>query len=434
MKLLLKTFMVTDIALDEKTELRKGVLSVNADDLRAVLLKDEVIADVTFDVARPNESVRIIHVLDAVEPRIKAEGPGCCFPGFMGSPVTVGDGVTHRLGGMAVITTGVNMQLPSCSETGVLEFNESVIDMSGEGRLYCACSGTINFCVNITTITDITPEQYDDAVRMVALRTAVYLARCTIDMPCDSEEALEIGIVDPKLPNVAYINQIQSQGPICRTFLYGMPMEGYFTPTLLDPNELMDGAIVSSNYRNFMRYCTYMQQNNPVVRTLFSRHGKEVNFVGMVVTRGHYDNQQSKVRAGSFAAKLAALLKANACMLTLEGTGNSNVDYMAAVQALESSGIAAAPIVHEMCGTNGESQPLFDIAPKAASIVSGGNVDQRFTMPAVDKVIGGNSVKFNYAELALLSDDPHISRTVTAHFYFCGYRTMQDNGLRAFEF
>jgi glycine reductase len=293
----------------------------------------------------------------------------------------------------------------------------------------------VNLCLGLTVKEGASPLQYDAAVRLASLRAAVYLAGCTTgDVPCDAEEVLETGCLDPGLPNVAYINQIQSQGLLCRTFLYGMPVEGFFVPTLVDPNELMDGAIVSANYRNFMRACTYMQQNNTVVRTLYDRHGKDLNFMGMIVSRGHYDDQPSKTRSGSFAAKLAGFLKAHACVLTLEGTGNANVDFMATVKALELAGIAAAPIVHEFGGPGGEDEPLFDIAPQAVSIISGGGVERRFAMPAMDKVIGGDSVRFIYGDKGFISDDPRASRTATAHFYFCGYWTMQDKGFRAFDF
>jgi hypothetical protein len=82
----------------------------------------------------------------------------------------------------------------------------------------------------------------------------------------------------------------------------------------------------------------------------------------------------------------------------------------------------------------GEDEPLFDLAPQCVSIISGGGVDRRFTMPAMDKVVGGDSARFIYSDSAFRNDDPHMERQATAHFYFCGYRTMQDSGFRAFDF
>ena len=52
MKLALKTFTIKEIVLGGKTGLRKGVLTVNEEELRALLLKDNILSDVTFDVAR----------------------------------------------------------------------------------------------------------------------------------------------------------------------------------------------------------------------------------------------------------------------------------------------------------------------------------------------------------------------------------------------
>lgn len=57
----------------------------------------------------PGEATRIVHVLDAVEPRIKVGGDTVAFPGFLGPARTVGAGITRRLGGLAVLQCG---QLP----------------------------------------------------------------------------------------------------------------------------------------------------------------------------------------------------------------------------------------------------------------------------------------------------------------------------------
>ena len=70
-----------------------------------------------------------------------------------------------------------------------------------------------------------------------------------------------------------------------------------------------------------MKACTFLQQNNHVILELFKRHGKDINFVGQIIGRGHFDDFLMKERTGQYASKLAFLLDAQAALLTIEGTG-----------------------------------------------------------------------------------------------------------------
>src|ERR1043166_3720608 len=63
------------MALDGQT------LTVNPEAIRKTLLHDSAFEDVTVNVAHPGESLRIVHVLDAVEPRVKTTGPGVALHG-----------------------------------------------------------------------------------------------------------------------------------------------------------------------------------------------------------------------------------------------------------------------------------------------------------------------------------------------------------------
>src|SRR3990172_6638765 len=107
MKLELGTFHIKDLILASKTHLDKGTLYVNSKELRDLLFQDSNFSDVELDIAKPGEMTRIVHALDVIEPRIKVDGPGSIFPGFLGPCNTVGRGRTHRLSGMAVVETRV---------------------------------------------------------------------------------------------------------------------------------------------------------------------------------------------------------------------------------------------------------------------------------------------------------------------------------------
>ncbi len=124
MRLEIATNVVTDVRLADATRLARGVLEIDGRALRQLLLEDEAFDDVALDVVRPGEPVRIIHVMDAAEPRWKPD-PGSTFPGFVGPPRTVGEGTTRRLDGVAVLSV-------SDAVAGEPTYwPEAIVDMAG---------------------------------------------------------------------------------------------------------------------------------------------------------------------------------------------------------------------------------------------------------------------------------------------------------------
>ena len=101
MRLELRTIEIKDVVLGHETYLSAGILNINVEQLKALLLPDPFIDTIEIDVVRPGESARIIHALDIVEPRFKVSGS--TFPGRLGPCVQVGSGTTVRLSGMAVV-------------------------------------------------------------------------------------------------------------------------------------------------------------------------------------------------------------------------------------------------------------------------------------------------------------------------------------------
>ena len=87
--------------------------------------------------------------------------------------------------------------------------------------------------------------------------------------------------------------------------------------------------------------------------------------------------------------KLAKMLKADGALCTYEATGNTHVDFMMTVHALESEGIPTGIVVHEYGGPEGRDIPLVDFVPEAVAIASSGGIDRRLKLPPVVRVIGG---------------------------------------------
>src|SRR3989442_484488 len=153
MRLEMGTFPVTDTAFDRTTRYDAGRLMVDREAVLAAVRQDSRIATAELEIARPGESVRIWPVRDVIEPRVKVEGPGVCYPGICGRDIaTVGEGRTHRLAGMGVgEVSSVNLHdargdyvLPQLTPPWYLHPNE-ILDgaLTGPYRTAFAMSWTV---------------------------------------------------------------------------------------------------------------------------------------------------------------------------------------------------------------------------------------------------------------------------------------------------
>jgi glycine reductase len=423
-KLTLETFTVRAVELGARTMFANGTLTIDREELARLAGDGAVIASVQVELVSPGESARIIHVMDALEPRIKVGGDTVAFPGFLGPARTVGAGLTRRLGGVAVLESA---ELPEPTG-GILEFNEGLIDMSGPGADRCIGATTHNVVLIFTAAEGATNRDFEAAVRLGALRVNRRLAETTLGAGVpDAVEELTLGPADPALPRVAYSDQVQQQGFLVQTYLYGQPVDAV-VPTLLHPNEYLDGAVVSGNYRSMMKTPTWLRLNHPVLRSLYRRHGTELNFLGVIFGRGHHDDHQLKERNGYMVANVARLIGAQGVLQTLEGTGNTWVDFMQAVKALEKAGIKTVQLVHELGGAEGRDWPIVDYTPEADAIVTGGGADRRFEIPSVKRVVGGTHVVFSSNEGWGARTEAASGMTVSAHEMYAGFWSMQTHG------
>ncbi len=426
----LQTFTVRAVEFGSRTSLASGTLTIDREEIRRLAVDPGVIADVEVELVAPGEETRIIHVMDAIEPRIKVGGDSVAFPGLLGPPRTVGRGVTRRLGGVAVLESGV---LPEPA-IGGLEFNEGLIDMSGPGAAYCACSETHNVVLVFAPRPGVTNREFEAAFRLGALRVCRRLAETTLGAaPPDEVERFGFGDAAPGVPRVAYVDMVQQVGFLCQTLLYGQPVDGV-VPTLLDPREYFDGAVVSASYRSPTKTPTWLRQNHPVIRALYRRHPHELNFIGVIFCRGHLDDHELKERNGYMVANLARVMGAEGVVQGLDGSGNIWVDFMLAARALERAGIRTVQVVHELGGVEGREWPVLDFTPEADAIVSGGGADRRFRLPAMKRVVGGAEVTFNTSESWGQRIDAASAMTVSANEMYAGFMMMQTNGFSARDF
>lgn len=382
MRLELGYVPISDIQLGEKSLVDGTILFVNAEEVKALILKDERIASVQVDVARPGESVRITPVKDVIEPRVKVEGPGGIFPGVMAPVDTVGSGRTHVLKGAAVVTTGK-----------IVGFQEGILDMSGVGAEYTPFSKTCNLVLVIDPKEDVKPHEHEHAVREAGLKTAVYLGELARHVTPETVEVFEtMSLLEgqqkyPDLPRVGYVQMLQSQGLLHDTYVYGVDAKRIL-PTIMSPTEVMDGAIISGNCVSACdKNPTYVHQNNPIVHDLFARHGKDLNFAAMIITNENV-YLADKIRSSDWTAKLCEFLSLDGVIISEEGFGNPDTDLMMNCRKITDKGIKTVVITDEYAGQDGASQSLADAHVSADALVTGGNANQVVTLPPMDRVIG----------------------------------------------
>ncbi len=191
----------------------------------------------------------------------------------------------------------------------------------------------------------------------------------------------------PELPRVAYVAMLQSQGLMHDTYVYGVDMKQSLT-TMISPTEVMDGAILSGNCVSACdKNTTYHHLNNPVIKELFKKHGKEINFVGMIITNENV-YLADKVRSSDWTAKLCDFLGLDGAIVSQEGFGNPDADLIMNARKIEGCGIKTVIITDEYAGRDGASQSLADSDPAADACVTGGNANEMIHLAPMDKVIG----------------------------------------------
>ena len=322
MDLELRNVQVKDVVLGDKNDLKDGVLTVDVEGLKKLILEDPRVTAVKVDLAKPGESCRILPVKDVVEPRYKPEGE--IFPGVFGSDVPeAGSGVTYVLKGCAVVTTGP-----------IVGFQEGLIDMSGPAAQYTLFSKLNNVVLHLTKREDVDQHEHEEVVRMAGLKAARWLGEVAVKAESyDSEfyhwpTAAERANQYPDLPKVVYVCNCMAQGLLHDTYFYGRDAK-QLVPTVVSPTEFFDGAIISGNCVSpGSKTTTYHHLNNAVIKALWAKHGKELNFVGIILNPLMVTLKE-KQRDIMMSVRIATEeFGADAAIISQEGFGNPTTDLM----------------------------------------------------------------------------------------------------------
>jgi len=384
MPLTLAKHPVTEIRFASATRLHGTSLTLNKDELRALVLEDPSFADVEFEIASPGESVRAAPVFDIVEPRAKAQGGSPDWPGILGPPQTAGRGTTHVLEGAAV--TLVRETAPGDSR-GAMGY---VLEMSGAPAAVSEYAKLNHLVIIPYTQPGLPAHAQQKAYRLAQLKTAVHLGRAAAALSAAGEETFDTttrngGSRDGR-PGVAYVGQIfsrQRKPEVDEQILYGTDTDGML-PVVLHPNEWLDGAVAPSYHSSLGGAETYFYQNHPVILELYQRQqAGELHFAGTVATIASANNSDRE-RNCWFAAHLVKWgLKAEAAVLTKYGGGVPHTDLSETARLLEGMGVKTAVQVTDLARDRRVESALL------------------FNFPEVDAIvcIGGNSTEWNVSRV-----------------------------------
>jgi glycine reductase len=390
LELTLALHPVRELSFGVATRLEGFALTIDKDELRRLVLQDSRVQAVDFEIVRPGESCRAGPVFDIVEPRAKAPGGSPDWPGVLGAPQTAGTGCTHVLQGMAV--TSLREQSPGESR-GATGY---VLEMSGAaaaGSHYA----TLQHLVMIPhTHGDLASHSRQRAYRLAQLKVAVCLAQAGVATVPQHTEIFNnsIGSDRADLPRLVYVGQIfsrQRKPEAEESILYGADTDGML-PTVLHPNEWLDGAVLPSYHASLGGAETYFYQNHPVISALYRRHrARAVNFVGTVATVASAENFDRE-RNTRFAANLVKwALRADGAVLTKFGGGVPHTDLSETARLLEREGIKTAVQVTDLARDHRvESALLFNFPEVDAIVCIGGN-STSWTVPRVERVLAANS-------------------------------------------
>lgn len=381
MKLQIESIKINDITFGDKTEVVNGVLFINKEELENHLANDNF-KSISIELAKPGESKRIVNVVDVIEPRCKVEDEND-FPGVLAKITPAGKGATRALKGVAVA---------ACDRHQHWIHSKSLIDMAGPGAelgRYGKMPVVVFDAIPNDNVTDL---GYAHAVKVAGLKTAVYLAKASLSVKADVVDVFDSDPdkVDPDLPRVAYYYQVYSPqhdpkgnpDPI----FYGYPISTTL-PLVVNPNEILDGAILSGYTIRMME--SYSIQNHPIITELYRRHGKELNFVGVVIGVCSMEPVRRELAAMMVGNLVSETLKADGVVMTKALGGAPNIDLGAAASWCERFGVKTSLLI-QILNTQAslDSEVLFR-DPALNAIINTGVIFEKVNLPALERIIGG---------------------------------------------
>jgi len=388
MRLEMAEFPVTRVRLGAVYHYHEGLLEIDNDDLVQRVLEDSRIETARLDVVAPGEPARVTGIRDVVEPRTKSGGAMQVFPGILGPVSSVGDGLTHRLSGMAVLATAAYEGTVRAG-TGVQR--SAILDMWGCGAEASRFSSLMHLVLIMELKEGLGEIEAHHAIQNAEFTVACKLAKTTEGLLAERTDIYDLSAGAPQRPRVVLIQGCitQAQQPHSGMAYYGLSVRESL-PTAIHPNELLDGAVTPNTTRGIGYYpTTWDWQNHPIAMGLYRDHvAGRLSFAGLILQRISYETHQAKEVVAHNAAQLARSLGADAALITWTGSGNAFVEVMLTIRACERLGIKTVLVTYEYGGKDGVDSPLLFYAPEADAVVSTGSRDRWIDLAEPEKIVG----------------------------------------------
>lgn len=388
---------VKHVQFGDKTSLVDGVLTLNKGELMEIVSSD-LFGSCDIQLACPGESCRILSIHDVMQPRCKADNPDESYPGILGKLAPAGDGRTVALKGVVIS----DIYYAKCNI-------KYYMDMGGECAKYSNFSRHYHICIEATPGEGVADTTYAEALKKVSLALNVHLAKLAINMKPDETEIFERKPVDPekKLPKVAYLVTHMASHDTWNFLYYGQSALN-FLPFVVQPTEILDGAMIWRYWEP-----NYFLQNELYIKELMARHGKDLEFVGIV-----FANNVMRIDAKDTMGMIAANVckesfGADCVLVNKSGMGHCQLDSALAFNWCEKLGMPA--VMNLSAVSNDQPGDMLVISDPSidAVINSGRNYDLEH--PRVDRLIGERS---NVP--CLLGYDPWGPFTHTTNFAYQG--------------
>ena len=387
MHLEMAEFPVTRVIVGSEFSYRSGTLKVDEKELRSLILQDKRIQHASFEVVVPGEKVRITGIRDVVEPRVKVNGNGQVFPGILGPVEPVGEGKTQRLSGMAIVTTAGYEGLV---RAGSGAQRSAILDMWGPGAETSRFSSLINLVLVLHLAHGLSELEAHTAIQRAECEVAKRLAEVTVGLKAERVKTYDLSQQKPKLPRVALIQGCRTVSHLVHSgaTYYGLSIRDSLA-TLVHPNELLDGAMGVNTTKGIAYFpTTWDWQNHPLVMALYEQHGRNLNFLGVILERIRFETHQGKEVIAHNTAQLAATLEADGALVSWFPSGNAFVDVMLTIRACEQRGIKAVLVTYEYGGKDGVDAPLLYYVSEAIAVVTTGSRDRWIDLPEAGRVVG----------------------------------------------
>lgn len=387
MRLEIESMDIKGIQVGPKTCVEKRVLYVNLKELEEILLRDRRIRSVELNLVHPGERVRIVNLMDVVQPRCKIDKVEADFPGFIGRLQIAGSGRTRSLRGIGVLVSN-----PSTNRkySALLDMSGLVSEISRYGKMN-------HLHLSPTPSENIGEREFEDAVKIAGLKTAVYLARCAEGHPVDEVEVYELDIPNlfskSDLPRIAYYYQLYSPQHdhlgISDPCFYGTDVRN-LTPTVLHPNEILDGGVVGAH--TIRALDTYTIQNHGVIKELYRRHRKDLIFAGVVCGVANMEPLPRKRQAVMASNLIKNVLGADGVVLTKIHGGLPHVDLAMVAEECERLGVKTAIFVQPLISYGTLAETLLFNAEAVNLIITVGATMERIKIPLdAERFLGGTA-------------------------------------------